>query len=532
MADQPTTKTNEITTSRKIRDYWVNDGPKLVFLLLFVGGNIGVFFNAFIQYYNMKTPNYFAVYGYGLCFAKGGAAMIKLDSALILIPVLRNFLSWLRGTWVNTYIPIDKNIIFHKFIAWTIAFATAIHCVAHYVNFKVLSETPLPQLKTIGFNAVPTAYGLSFASLPGITGHVVVLIMMFMYSSAIESIRRPMFEIFWFTHHLFILYFAIICFHGAQQLLGKTTYVYWVCGPLFLYLVERTMRVLRGKQTTMLLLAKQHPSRVIELRMKKQTFNYKPGQYLFLNCPYIAGNEWHPFTITSAPEEDFVSCHINIVGNWTGKLATLLNPDKKIGVVQQDLLEAPDGKPILRIDGPFGAASEEVFKYKTVMLVGAGIGVTPFASILKHIKNLISKQGSSSSAPIDKVYFYWICRDKNSFEWFSTMLSALERENINNFLEINTYLTGALSPDEVRDVMYGTDEESADQITGLASPTHFGRPRWSSIFQEVGRRHANSEVGVFFCGPRVLSKQLYKNARKYTSTQAGGCRFHYNKENF
>lgn len=44
------------------------------------------------------------------------------------------------------------------------------------------------------------------------------------------------------------------------------------------------------------------------------------------------------------------------------------------------------------IDGPFGTASEDVFRYEVVMLVGAGIGVTPFASILKsvwykHIQN-------------------------------------------------------------------------------------------------------------------------------------------------
>lgn len=44
------------------------------------------------------------------------------------------------------------------------------------------------------------------------------------------------------------------------------------------------------------------------------------------------------------------------------------------------------------IDGPFGTASEDVFRYDVVMLVGAGIGVTPFASILKsvwykHIQN-------------------------------------------------------------------------------------------------------------------------------------------------
>ena len=37
------------------------------------------------------------------------------------------------------------------------------------------------------------------------------------------------------------------------------------------------------------------------------------------------------------------------------------------------------------MDGPFGTASEDVFQYEVAMLVGAGIGVTPFASILKSI---------------------------------------------------------------------------------------------------------------------------------------------------
>lgn len=37
------------------------------------------------------------------------------------------------------------------------------------------------------------------------------------------------------------------------------------------------------------------------------------------------------------------------------------------------------------MDGPLGTASEDVFDYEVSMLVGAGIGVTPFASILKSI---------------------------------------------------------------------------------------------------------------------------------------------------
>ena len=39
----------------------------------------------------------------------------------------------------------------------------------------------------------------------------------------------------------------------------------------------------------------------------------------------------------------------------------------------------------IQVDGPFGTVSEDVFQYEVAVLVGAGIGVTPFASILKSI---------------------------------------------------------------------------------------------------------------------------------------------------
>ena len=78
--------------------------------------------------------------------------------------------------------------------------------------------------------------------------------------------------------------------------------------------------------------------------------------------------------------------------------------------------------------------------------------------------------------------------------------------------------------------MYGLDSES-DQITGLQSPTHFGRPDWKQIFSTIATRHGGTEIGVFFCGPSVLSKQLYKMSRVFTST-ATNTKFKYHKENF
>eukprot|EP01119_Soliformovum_irregulare_P016622 TRINITY_DN4848_c0_g1_i1.p1 TRINITY_DN4848_c0_g1~~TRINITY_DN4848_c0_g1_i1.p1 ORF type:complete len:540 (-),score=181.21 TRINITY_DN4848_c0_g1_i1:32-1561(-) len=508
----------------------VNDGPKLVLIIIWLLGQGAAIGERWYHYAYVRT-DVFAILGYAAVLARASAAGIKINCALILFTMCRNFLSLLRGSFLGSLLPFDKNIVFHRYIAWTIALQTAIHAGSHYFNYLYISQANATQLKTLGQNPAnpPTTWTLAFTTIPGSTGHIVSLCMILMYSSAIKYIRSPMFEIFWYTHHLFIVFFGLLCGHGFPGVLEPPSFWMYVCGPMLFYFIERSIRVARGNQDTILQLAVAHPSKVIELQLKKSTFKYKSGQYLFINCPYIAKQEWHPFTITSAPEEDFVSVHIRVVGDWTGELWTLLNPEKKLGIVQENLLSAPDGSPIFKIDGGFGAASEEVFTggFRTVMLIGGGIGVTPFGSILKSIRFKLQKTGMTS---IEKAYFYWISRDKNAFEWFSDVLAALEQENYNNFLEINTYLTSQLSVDEIRNVMYGFDAE-ADQITGLQSPTHFGRPNWNEIFKEKSITHQGQTIGVFFCGPAVLSKELYKFARKYTSTQTR-TKFKYHKENF
>lgn len=35
----------------------------------------------------------------------------------------------------------------------------------------------------------------------------------------------------------------------------------------------------------------------------QEDFKFKEGQYLYLNCPHVSANEWHPFTISSAPDD-------------------------------------------------------------------------------------------------------------------------------------------------------------------------------------------------------------------------------------
>lgn len=185
-----------------------------------------------------------------------------------------------------------------------------------------------------------------------------------------------------------------------------------------------------------------------------------------------------------------------------------------------------------------GAASEEVFDYETVMLVGAGIGVTPFGSILKNMRNVIHSQqrhGKRVRIPLKKVFFYWSCRDRGAFEWFTDLISVLEEENVNNFLEIHAYLTGSVDdPTAVRKMMLEDDPRYAhrDQTTGLIAQTEYGRPNFDAILYEMSLRYPGKKIGVFFCGPPVLSKQIYSFCRKYSGSRREDCQFIFNKENF
>lgn len=59
---------------------------------------------------------------------------------------------------------------------------------------------------------------------------------------------------------------------------------------------------------------------------RPQTFEYKSGQWVRIACLSLGTNEYHPFTLTSAPHEDTLSLHIRAVGPWTTRLREIYSP--------------------------------------------------------------------------------------------------------------------------------------------------------------------------------------------------------------
>lgn len=99
----------------------------------------------------------------------------------------------------------------------------------------------------------------------------------------------------------------------------------WFCAPGVVYIIEVLIRVKNSfgshgytyiQEGTVL------ASRVIHLVIKRPaSFEFRPGDWIFVQIPEIATAEWHPFTISSAPEmSDVVWLHVRAVGEWTNRV--------------------------------------------------------------------------------------------------------------------------------------------------------------------------------------------------------------------
>lgn len=239
-------------------DLFLNHGPTILLIAIIVIANFVVMAERFFYYTLGDGKKYKDAVGYGIPIARSSAAGIKLNSAFILLTVLRNLLSYLRTTFLGEYLPFDKNITLHKWLANTIAIMATIHVCAHFVNFYtigfVADPVVLQQIGLLKPGAVPKTPTQSvFETLPGLTGLVITAVMTLMYITAFSSVRRPMFEVFWFTHHLFIIYYVFNFFHGAAGILEAPTFWAWTIIPVVLYIIERCVRVYRGSKKNILL---------------------------------------------------------------------------------------------------------------------------------------------------------------------------------------------------------------------------------------------------------------------------------------
>lgn len=440
------------------------------------------------------------------------------------------------------------------------------------------------------------AVQMHYTQAGGITGHVMLLCMLLMYTTSHAKIRQQSFETFWYTHHLFIPFLLAMYTHAtgcfvrdspepyspfAGEPFWQHCYGYegwrWELIAFALYLFERIYREVRSRRYTEITKVIKHPSDALELQLHKPSMRYKAGQWLFLNCPSVSPHQWHPFTITSCPFDPYISIHVRQVGDFTRSLADALGAGPHQQKLYDELdpsglyevaLAAGEQMPQTRIDGPYGAPAEDVFDNEIAVLIGTGIGVTPWASVLKNIWHLRMQQqaqGNTTTSRLRRVEFIWVAKDTNFFEWFQALLSSLEAQSLADaarysdpshigngnsknggieFLRIHTYLTQRLDLDTATNIVLNSVGALKDPLTELNARMNFGRPDFPRLLKGMRDgilddsyivaggafdRQKRTDVGVYFCGPNAAARDIERACKQAECKEV---RFKFWKEHY
>ncbi|KAL0654353.1 hypothetical protein Bca4012_097044 [Brassica carinata] len=434
----PTKERNPLKRfARDIKYFFLENWKRIWVLTLWISICIALFTWKFLQY---KRRAVFEVLGSCVSVAKGSAETLKFNMALILLPVCRNTITWLRtNSKLGSVVPFDDNINFHKVIAFGIAIGVGLHAISHLAcDFPRLLHAKYveyePVKKFFG-DERPDNYWWFVKGTDGWTGVTMVVLMVIAYALAQSWFRR-----------------------------NRTS-------------LPKTLKRLTG-------------------------FNAF----------------WHPFSITSASGDEFLSIHIRTLGDWTSQLKCLFSKvcqppsTSQSGLFTADLVQANNITrfPRLLIDGPYGAPAQDYRNYDVLLLVGLGIGATPLISILKDVLNNIKnhksiEEGTSHNvnrSNTKRAYFYWVTREQGSLEWFSEVMNEVAEYDSEGIIELHNYCTSVYEEGDARSALITMlqslhhAKNGIDIVSGTRVRTHFARPDWRSVFKHVAVNHINQRVGM------------------------------------
>ncbi|XP_053740574.1 NADPH oxidase 5 isoform X1 [Synchiropus splendidus] len=601
------------------RVYWQNNSRKLLFLCVYACVSLLLFIMAAMQH--RQGGGWYMI-------AKGCGQCLNFNCTFVMVLMLRRCLTWLRATWVVRVLPLDQNILLHTIVGYAILCYTLVHTTAHIFNFVKMSEKSEFSLWEYLLTTRPgIGWVKGTASLTGVVLQVLICLMVLCSSTFVR--RSGHFEVFYWSHLSYVWVWSLLMVHCAN-------FWKWFVAPGLIFLLEKIIGIAVSRIGGLYIVeVNLLPSKVTHLVIRRpQFFHFKPGDYVYINIPVIAKYEWHPFTISSAPEQpDTMWLHIRSMGQWTNRLYEYFRqPEEAVGpkrmtaslrskqltnAQQEDLFGNTNGAvasneddaveltmyrqngsrssslvhfpgtestppsasstdelgPVERgeaqptreasvkfgenhrfcnikcyIDGPYGTPTRQIFASEHAVLIGAGIGITPFASILQSIMYRYRRRKQNcpncnyswcenikdSEMKLRKVDFIWINRDQKSFEWFVSLLTKLEMDQADEepegrFLEMHMYMTSALSKNDMKAIglQMALDllakKEKRDSITGLRTRTQPGRPEWGKVFQKVAQEN-KGKVHVFYCGSPALAKVIKAQCEHFN--------FNFYKENF
>uniref|UniRef100_H3GR40 FAD-binding FR-type domain-containing protein n=1 Tax=Phytophthora ramorum TaxID=164328 RepID=H3GR40_PHYRM len=444
---------------------------ELVFLVLLIGGNMYVFQNYYrarVVRMKLKNPDLdMTAYLEIVALTFGYVCIFNL--AFLFLPATRNcvWMEFLNISYAN-------GIQYHRWIGVLTILTAFLHCTGFYwawIREGSWVEEALPCFRNCAVGDDGKDRWMNTF------GTIALLCFLAIGVTAIGIVRRKMYDIFYYVHHLFIIATLFIVLHWNSNLS-------WIFPSVMLYTASRALSssnaftpVVVREFTTL----SHDVVKIVISRSTTRAGDFKVGQFVYLNVPSISKLQWHPFTISSSPRTspDTLTILLKSLGDWTEEL-----------VKYSEECKTNDVLPTMYMDGFYGASLEMYDEYATVCLVGGGVGVTPMFAILEDLVAKL-RQGAALS---QKVFFIFTFRELSLLEEIHPLLMQIrELDPQEQYFSLHFSLTRTPSSDQLdqridHDRLAGKPHLSAstyDTATTKKVPRPFAEPLRSPICRVV-----------------------------------------------
>ena len=398
---------------------------------------------------------------------------------LFLTAARNGFLSWAVG------VSFEQALVYHRFIGRLTVLLGFIHGCFHidYITQKTSEQITITGLISLGF------------------GVIIVL-------SSLNVIRRRYFNAFYWSHFAFIGFIVGVCLHSkaAQP---------FIIASVVCYGLDKGLQLM-WKWTIRTTVFQQVDSPIVHCQFPKSSISsllgrHEVGQYVFVNFPSLSLNEWHPFSVSSGPNDDHIDVYIKSLGNHTKKI-----------VEYAERCEAENKQVKIRCDGPYGSLPFNYRRYGSILFVVGGVGITPALSLLRDIYQNQADTCCTDTTQkkplscIREVTLLWV------IPYASDALFLLDQLNTFHSMSIqNPHLPDLKLSIHVTRSSGGNSEMKGQQFL-------YSRPQFDDVMDEciTSEPEEKTSTLVYACGPTKMVNQLWDASTK-KNTKNSRCDFYH-----
>ncbi|KAE8233890.1 hypothetical protein CF326_g1072 [Tilletia indica] len=441
---------------RKLAAHWSVEGPTYLFMTFVIALQLA--FGLWQGFIYVKNQPIRQALGWGVIVAKFSAGALYPTLFFMLISMSRWIATLLRRSYlISRFINADFHQSFHVRLSIVGLLLATIHAIGHLTGTFLYSSRPGQAQDVIAAGKPVRSYRDYVSTLPGWSGLVSLGLFWTIALLSSPKIRKWNYEVFQIGHLLMFPMVGFLAAHGTAKLLQGPMLGYWLVFPTIAVLLERLHRIYRSLRPIQarlevldddtVCLTARHP--------RNKDWRYSAGQYILLQIPRLSKFQFHPFTI-SACVDDCLQVHIKTSeGDWTSALRELA------------LEVGPDADVRIGIDGPFGAPAQRFYDYQKSIIVGSGIGITPFVAALTDLEQ---KAIQGDISPWRKRRLPSMQRALSRTTSFPAQVVTRMRSRSSSTSDVNGNRTsGLVSSAALREALSNGKRQSDDEATIIAA---------------------------------------------------------------